>query len=128
MIRLRILICGRDNLVLKAIAQTLSEEGVKVQTTTSVIDCLYRSSLEWDFLLVDVDRLSENLCGLLPAVHRQFPGLQIVGISTQPSTDIDFLAGRLELDDYLFKFPRPEDLIACFPGVAANYLYQADPL
>ena len=127
MLPLRILVCGDDRVTLQPLAQRLSDEGVKVRITTSLLDFLYRSRLEWDFLLVDMDRLTGQLRGLLPAFRRQFPNLHIVGISTKPAPQPNYPDDNLELDGYLFNLPRPEDLIAGYPWVAANYLSEAEP-
>ncbi|MFQ5612199.1 MAG: hypothetical protein ACE5H9_08715 [Anaerolineae bacterium] len=114
MIPPRVLICGANSPALQTIAQVLSEEGVKVRTTISIIDCLYCSDLEWDFLLVDLDRPTRNLLGLLPAIRCQFPDLQVIGVATQSTPDTRLLKNSLELDDYLFRFPRPEDINRLF--------------
>ncbi len=119
---LRVLVCGGDGMTLQQVAQRLSDEGVKVETSTRIIDRLCLPDQEWDLLLVDLDALTSFLRGILPAIRLQFPNLNIVGISTRSSLDIGFLSYDLELDDYLFNIPRPEDLIVRFPRVAANYL------
>ena len=119
---LRVLVCGGDKVTLQQVAQKLSDEGVMVETSTRIIDRLCLPGQEWDLLLVDLDALTSFLRGLLPAIRLQFPNLNIVGLSTRSSMDIGFLSYDLELDDYLFNIPRPEDLIVRFPRVAANYL------
>jgi DNA-binding response OmpR family regulator len=125
---LRVLICGGDSTALKQMAQRLSDEGVRVETSTRLIDRLCIPNQEWDLLLIDLDALTSFLRGLLPAVRLQFPNLDVVGISTRTSPDIGFLANDLELDDYLLNTPRTEDLIVRFPRVAANYLCDTNTL
>jgi DNA-binding response OmpR family regulator len=95
-----------------------------VKISTDLIDNLCFSQQEWDFLLIDLDGLNSFLRSVLPAVSRNFPNLPIIGLSTKTSEDIDPLqvGYGLELDDYLFEPPRPEELIVRFPQVAARYL------
>lgn len=121
---LSILICGGDDPALQRIAHMLTDEGVRVTTSTQVIDSLCFSRQEWDLLLIDLDGLSSFLRSLLPAVSRKFPNLPIVGLSTKPATDLREigLGYGLALDDYLLDVPRPEDLIVRFPQLAAKYL------
>ena len=72
---LRVLVCGGDFRALQKVAHKLSDEGVKVETTTQLIDQLCRPNQEWDLLLVDVNGLTSVLRGLLPAIRLQFPNL-----------------------------------------------------
>jgi len=125
---LRVLVCGGDGSTLREVAQRLSDEGVKVETSTRVIDLLCLPNKEWDLLLVDLDGLTSFLRGLLPAVRLQFPNLHMVGISTRSTSDVNFLDYDLDLDGYLFTLPRPEDLIVRLPRVAANYLCDTNAL
>jgi len=122
---LRVLVVGGDNLVLQQVAQKLSDDGVKVEISTRIIDRLCRPNQEWDLLLIDLDALTSFLRGLLPAIRLQFPNLGMVGISTGSTPDIEFLANDLELDGYLLTLPRPEDLIVRLPHLAARYLCDA---
>ena len=127
---LSILVCGGDAPALRRIAQVLADEGVRVTTSTCIIDDLCFSGQEWDFLLVDLDGLTSFLRSLLPEICRKFPNLSIIGVSTKSGADIDSMAlgYGLELDDYLFEIPRPEELIARFPHVAAKFLCDTGPL
>jgi hypothetical protein len=122
--QLRILLCGGDIPALKKKAKMLADEGVKVETSTQLIDNLCFSHQEWDFLLVDLDGLSSFLRSLLPAVSRNFPNLPMIGLSTKSGGDISSLqlGYGLELDDCFFEILQPEDLIVRFPQVAAKYL------
>jgi hypothetical protein len=121
---LSILLCGGDVPALKKKAKMLADEGVKVETSTQLIDNLCFSHQEWDFLLIDLDGLSSFLRSLLPAVSRNFPNLPMIGLSTKSGGDISSLqlGYGLELDDYFFEVLHPEDLIVRFPQVAAKYL------
>lgn len=121
---LRILICGGDVRSLQRAAQILTDEGVKVETSTSLIDNLCFSGQEWDFLLIDLDGLTSFLRSLLPTICRRFPNLPIVGISTQPAYDVTptSLGYGVELDDYIFGSIQLEDLIVRFPHVASKYV------
>lgn len=119
---LRVLVCGGDSLALQKVARKLSDEGVKVATSTRIIDQLCRPNQEWDLLLVDLDALTSFLRGVLPAIRLQFPKLSILGISSGSVPDIGFLAYDLELDGYMLTLPKPEDLIVRLPHLAANYL------
>ena len=125
---LRVLICGGNHQPLQKVAKALSDEGMKVETSTRVIDCLCIPNQKWDFLLVDLDGLDSFLRGLLPAVRIKYPELHIVGISTRSTTDISFLPSDLVLDGYFPSMPRPEDLIVGFPRVTANYLCDTNAL
>jgi DNA-binding response OmpR family regulator len=125
---LRVLVCGGDSLTLQKLARKLSDEGVKVETSTRIIDRLCRPNQEWDLLLVDLMALTSYLRGLLPAIRLQFPNLNILGISDGTVPDISFLAYDLELDGYLLTLPKPEDLIVRIPGLAANYLCDTSTL
>jgi hypothetical protein len=118
----RVLVCGGDSQALQKVAQGLSKEGMKAETSTQVIDRLCRPDQEWDLLLVDLDSLSGLLRGLLPAIRRQFPDLSMIGIVNGSSLDIGYLSYDLEMDGYVFGPPRPEDLIVRVPSLAANYL------
>ncbi|GAB4535183.1 MAG: hypothetical protein Kow0063_19210 [Anaerolineae bacterium] len=117
----RVLVCGGDAFTLQTVAQRLSDEGVKVETSTRIIDRLCRSDQDWDLLLIDLSALTSFLRGLLPAIRLQFPQLSILGISSGSAPDIGFLA-ELELDGYILGLPKPEDLIIRVPHLAANYL------
>jgi hypothetical protein len=103
-------------------ARRLSDEGVKVEISTWIVDRVCSSNQEWDLLLVDLDALTSFHRGLLPAIRLQFPSLSILGISDSSAPDIDFLSYDLELDGYIFGWPKPEDLIVRIPRLAANYL------
>ena len=121
---LSILLCGGDVPALKQKAKMLVDEGITVQTSTQLIDNLCFSEQDWDFLLIDLDGLSSFLRSLLPAVSRNFPNLPMIGLSTRTTSVFDSarVGYGLELDDYWFEPPRPEDLIVRFPQVAAKYL------
>ncbi len=119
---LQVLVCGGDSQALQKVAQRLSDEGVKAQTSTQVTDQLCRTDQEWDLLLVDLDAMTSLLRGLLPAVRRKFPHLSMLGIVNGSPLDIGYLSYDLELDGYMFGPPRPEDLIVRLPHLAANYL------
>lgn len=117
---LSIMVCGGDPRALQRIAQRLADEGVKVQTTTQLVECLQATQHDWDFLLVDLDGLNSFLRSLLSSLSRRFPNLPIVGISSRSTpTGLD---DDLGLEHCLFEIPRPEDLIVSFPQVAAKYL------
>ena len=118
----RVLVCGGDSLTLKKVAQKLSDEGVKVETSTRIIDQLCRPNQNWDLLLVDLAALNSFLRGVLPAIRLQFPNLTILGVSDGAVPDINFLAYDLELDGYMLTLPKPEDLIVRVPRLAAQYL------
>jgi len=122
---LRVLVCGGDHQALEQVAQQLSDEGVRAETSTQVTDRLCQPDQEWDLLLVDLDALSNLLRGLLPAVRRKFPQLGMLGMVNGSPLDIGYLAYDLELDGYTFGPPRAEDLIVRLPNLAANYLCDA---
>ena len=69
---LQALVCGGDSQALQKVAQRLSDEGVKAQTSTRVTDQLCRTDQEWDLLLVDLDAMTSLLRGLLPAVRHKW--------------------------------------------------------
>jgi len=119
---LRVLVCGGNSQALQKVAQQLSDEGVKAETSTQITDHLCYPDQEWDLLLVDLDGMTSFLRGLLPAVRRKFPDLSILGIVNGSPLDISYLSYDLELDGYMFSPPRPEDLIVRLPHLAANYL------
>jgi len=127
---LTILICGSDTLSLQKKAQTLTEDGVKVEISTRLVDspCFLRQ--EYDFLLIDLDGLDSFLRSLLPAVSRKFPHVPIIGVSTRFGAGIApmNLGYGLTLDDYLFEPPRTENLIVRFPHIAAKYLVDTGSL
>jgi hypothetical protein len=118
------MVCGGDALALQKIAQRLTDEGVKVQTTTQLVECLQASQHDWDFLLIDLDGLNSFLRSLLSSLCRRFPNLPIIGISTKPVSPMNVTGvdDELGLDHCLSEIPRPEDLIVRFPQVAAKYL------
>jgi hypothetical protein len=119
---LRVLVCGGNSQALQKVAQQLSDEGVKAETSTQITDHLCYPDQEWDLLLVDLDGMTSFLRGLLPAVRRKFPDLSILGIVNGSPLDISYFSYDLELDGYMFSPPRPEDLIVRLPHLAANYL------
>ena len=119
---MRVLVCGGNDQALKKVAQQLSEEGVKVETSTEITDQICQPDQEWDLLLIDLDAMTSSLRGLLPAVRRPFPHLSMLGMLNGHPPDIGFLSYDFQLDGYLFSFPRPEDLIVRLPCLAANYL------
>lgn len=121
---LQILLCGGDIIALKRAAQALADEGIVVETSTSLIDDLYFSRQQWDLLLIDLDGLTSFLRSLLPTICRKFPSLPIVGYSSQANKDINptSLGYGMELDHYLPHSPHAEDLIVRFPHIAAKYL------
>ena len=121
---LQVLVCGGNGLVLQTVAQRLSDEGVKVETSTQIIDQLCRPNQEWDVLLVDLNALTSFIRGLLPAIRLQFPDLSMLGISDGPISDFGYLAD-LELDGYLLDLPKPDDLIVRIPHLAATSLCDA---
>ena len=110
---LQVLVCGGDSQALQKVAQRLSDEGVKAQTSTQVTDQLCRTDQEWDLLLVDLDAMTSLLRGLLPAVRRKFPHLSMLGIVNGSPLDIGYLSYDLELDGYMFGPPRPEEEPGC---------------
>jgi len=126
--QLRVLVCGGDSLALQQVAHSLSDEGVKVETSTRIIDRLCRSDQEWDLLLLDLNALTSFLRGVLPAIRLQFPNLNILGISDGSPPNIGFLACDLELDGYILSLPRPEDLIVRLPRLTAKYLCDTNTL
>jgi DNA-binding response OmpR family regulator len=122
---LNIMICSNDELTEQQMAQRLTDEGVKVQTSNYLISGLYAAQQEWDFLLIDLDGLNSFLRNVVPVVRRRYPHLPIVGIWTKSA---DKMNGRgsdygLDLDAYLSEIPRPEDLIVNFPEVATKYYH-----
>jgi hypothetical protein len=119
---LRVLVCGGNSQALQKVAQQLSDEGVKAETSTQITDHLCYPDQEWDLLLVDLDGMTSFLRGLLPAVRRKFPDISILGIVNGSPLDISYFSYDLELDGYMFSPPRPEDLIVRLPHLAANYL------
>jgi hypothetical protein len=121
---LTILLCGGDAPALQRKAEMLAADGITVKISTDLINNLCFSQEEWDLLLVDLDGLNSFLRSVLPAVSRNFPNLPMVGLSTKTGENINplQLGYGLELDDYLFEAPKPEDLIVRFPQVAARYL------
>jgi DNA-binding NtrC family response regulator len=125
---LRVLVCGGDSQALQTMAHKLSDEGVKVKTSTHITDQLCCPDQEWDLLLVDLDALTSFLRGLLPAIRRQFPNLSIIGIVNGYPVDISYLSYDFELDGYTFGPPRPEDIIVRLPRLAATYLYDTKPV
>lgn len=124
---LRVLVCGGDFQSLEEMAQKLSDDGVKVETTTQLIDQLCRPNQEWDLLLVDINGLTSVLRGLLPAIRLQFPNLIVLGISDGSVSDLGYLSD-VELDGFVLALPKPEDLIVRVPRLAANYLCDAKTL
>lgn len=123
---LTIFLCGSNSTLLKNIARTLAIEGVTVQTSTDLIDCLRLSDERIDFLLIELDGLYGHLLGLLPTLRRNAPNLPIIGLFTRAEVDplVAGLAYSLELDDYWFETPRPDELIMRFPQIANKYLYE----
>lgn len=114
---LTIFLCGSNATTLKHIARTLAVEGVTVQVTTDLIDCVRLSDQRIDLLLVELDGLYGHLLGLLPTLRRNAPNLPIVGLFTHSEIDplITGLAYSLELDDYWFEIPCLEQLHIRFP-------------
>ncbi|MCB0168883.1 MAG: hypothetical protein KDI79_31940 [Anaerolineae bacterium] len=123
---LTIFLCGSNSTLLKNIARTLAIEGVTVQTSTDLVDCLRLSDERIDFLLIELDGLYGHLLGLLPTLRRNAPNLPIIGLFTRDEVDplVAGLAYSLELDDYWFETPRPDELIMRFPQIANKYLYE----
>ncbi len=119
---LKILVCGGDLLALQRIAQSLLADGVKVKTTTRVIDYLCFSQQEWDILLIDLDGMTSFLKSLLPAIRRRFTQLYMIGVSCRPFPEVDLACYGLKLDDYLCSPLSPEDLIVRLPSLATSYL------
>lgn len=119
---LRVLVCGGNSRTLQEMAGQLSDEGVKAEISTQVVDQLCRPDRGWDLLLVDLDSLTNLLRGLLPAIRRQFPDLNILGIMNGSPLDIGYLSYDLELDGYMFGTPRSEDIIVRLPHLAGKYL------
>ena len=122
---LRVLVCGGNSQALQKVAQQLSDEGVKAETSTQITDHLCYPDQEWDLLLVDLDGMTSVLRGLLPVIRQNFPDLSILGIVNGSLLDIGYLSD-LELDGYMFSPPRAEDLIVRLPHLAANYLCDAN--
>ena len=126
---LNILIYGNRAARLRQLAYRLSDEGVKVQISSQLVDCLHASLYGIDFLLIDLDGLNSFLLNLLSAFCRNRPpNFPIIGISTQSPDDVVLLRDEyeLKLDDYLFENPRPEDLIVRFPEIATKYMCDID--
>lgn len=121
---LTLFLCGKNVPVLQYIAQALSSKRVSVQTSTDIIDCLHISQDKIDFLLIELDGLYGHLLALLPTIRRNTPNLPLIGIFTNSKTDsvLASLAYGLELDDYWFEIPQPEELVIRFPQVANKYL------
>ncbi|MBN1221194.1 MAG: hypothetical protein JXM69_19885 [Anaerolineae bacterium] len=104
--------------------QTLTDEGVTVQTSQQLLNGLYGSQLKWDFLLLDLNGLNSYLRSILPLIRRKYPVLPVIGIWTKSNLETNRWGSDygLALDAYLSEVPRPEDLIVNFPDVAARYL------
>ncbi|MCB0190732.1 MAG: hypothetical protein KDJ65_02200 [Anaerolineae bacterium] len=126
---LTIFLCGTNPKTLKHIARTLVLKGVSVQTSTEVLDCLRISQDKIDFMLIELDGLYGHLLALLPTIRRTTPNLPLIGLFTSPKIDplLTGMAYSLELDDYWFEIPQPEELIVRFPQVAHRYLYETKP-
>ncbi len=127
---LSVLICGSNETALQQMACSLTDEGVKVQTSKHLIDYIYSFSQEWDFLLIDLDGLNDFLCSLLPAILNTFPHLPRIGISSNSVTNMNSKRWgyNFELDAYLSEVPRPEELLVLFPQVLDKYLCDEDTL
>jgi hypothetical protein len=121
---LNILVVSSDEVSLGQIAKTLTDEGVRVQTSQRLFDVMASAKQEWDFLLVDLDGLNSFMRSMLPAVCGEFPNLPMIGMSRRRNIDIKTLERDygLALDAYVFEIPQVEDLIVSFPHVAAKYL------
>ena len=122
---LNILICGSDRRMMQGLVQRFGDGGVNAQACDHLIDNLCCSGQEWDFLLIDLDRLDSFLRTLLSAVRYKFPDLPMIGISTKSVGDTGLLNRSLDLklDTYFSGIPRPEELIVRFPQISAKYLF-----
>ena len=123
---LTIFLCGRNAAVLQYIAQALTSKRVSVQTSMEITDCLRISQDKFDFLIIELDGLYGHLLALLPTIRRNTPNLPLIGMFTSSKIDplLAGLAYSLELDDYWFEIPQPEELVTRFPQVANKYLYE----
>lgn len=121
---LNILVCGANQATLNRMVRQLSGEGVMVQTSYRLLDCLSLSSQAWDFLIIDLDSINSFLRTLLPPFFRKYPKLVKVGVSFKSATTDEAaeLKQNLELDACACDLPKPEELIVFFPQVAACYL------
>ena len=119
---LNILICSSDKQAEQQMAQTLSDEGAKVQTSKHLINSLSSSPQEWDFLLIDLDRMSDFMRSVLLVIRYRYPHLPAIGISKKPAASFNNFGPNhgLVLDAYFTQLPRPTDLIGKFPQVAAK--------
>lgn len=121
---LNILVCSCDEPTEQKMVRVLEDEGVKTYTSQQLVNGLYASQQQWDFMLVDLNGLNSFLRSALPVIRRKFPVLPVIGIWTKSSTEINGMGldYGLVLDAYLSEIPHPEDLIVNFPHVAAKYL------
>jgi hypothetical protein len=120
---LNILICSSDKHVERQMAQTLTDEGAKVQTSAQLINSLRSSRQEWDFLVIDLDGMSDFMRSVLLVVRGKYPHLPAIGISNEAITNLDGFGPnyRLALDAYFSQLPRTAELIGRFPRAAAKY-------
>ena len=125
---LTIFLCGKNVPILQYIAQALTRKWASVQTSTDVTDCLRISQDKIDFLIIELDGLYGHLLALLPTIRRNTPNLPLIGIFTNSKVDarLASLAYSLDLDDYWFEIPHPEELIMRFPQVANKYLHKTN--
>ena len=131
---LNVLICSSDTLVEQRMSRTFATGGVKVETSSHLVNGLYVTQQPWDFLFVDLDGLDDFLCRVLPAIRRKYPNLPLIGIRGKSARhnfsglglgyglrNDEAVPIGLELDAYLSELPRPEELMINFPQVAARY-------
>ena len=120
---LNILICSSDKQVEQQMAQSLTDEGAKVQTSAHLLNSLRSSRQEWDFLLIDLDRISDFMRSVLLVVRYRFPNVPAIGISSKPTTSFNNFGPNygLALDAYVPQLPRLADLVGRFPRAVAKY-------
>jgi hypothetical protein len=112
------LVCSGNMLTEMEMAQDLTQQGVTAQTSHEILDGLYATPADWDFIFVDLNGLDKFVCSILPVVRRRMPHLPAIGIRTQSTFDDHAsLACGIELDAYLSEIPQPEELIMNFPQV-----------
>ena len=121
---LNILLCGSNEASLQRMARFLNDEGVTIDMSCRLVECLGFLPRHWDFLIVDLDDANSFLRSLLPAFFKKYPDVYRIGVSSQSESPDAALALSLELemDAYVSELPKVEELIVLFPEVAARYL------
>ena len=118
---LNVLVCSSNMLTEMEMAQDLTKQGVEAQPSHDILDGLYTTPANWDFIFVDLNGLDKFVCSILPVVRRRMPNLPAIGIRTRSTFDDQAsLACGIELDAYLSEIPQPEELIMNFPQVITN--------